>query len=154
MAWLCHAAKAELNEGLNLRIKDVSVESLSLADQDPNWKISGYAIPTNDACIVTITGDDGERGQGYAAAFAHLGATQTGTAEALEKMGRLLIGRDAFAIEANMKVVRGVIKGNNPAKGAMDCALHDLLARHLKVPLYQLLGGKTRSKVPLLPVLL
>lgn len=136
-----------------LKIKSYTIERVSLPDADPNWRISGFAIPTNDGCIVTLTADDGTQGEGYAAAFAHLGATQEGTYQALESMCKRIVGRDALAIEANMAVVRGTIRGNNPAKGAMDCALHDLLARVLKVPLYQVLGGKTRAKVPLLRIL-
>ena len=136
-----------------MKIRSYSIERSSLPDVDPSWRISGFAIPTNDACIVTLTAEDGTRGEGYAAAFAHLGATQGGTYEALDAMCKLVVDQDALAIEANMERVRGAIRGNNPAKGAMDCALHDLTARILKVPLYQLLGGKTRAKVPLLRIL-
>ena len=136
-----------------LKIKSYTIERTSLPDADPNWKISGFAIPTNDGCVVTLTAEDGTKGEGYAAAFAHLGATQEGTYQAVEQMCKRIVGKDAMAIEANMVVVRGTIRGNNPAKGAMDCALHDLVARILKVPLYQILGGKTRSKIPLLRIL-
>jgi L-alanine-DL-glutamate epimerase-like enolase superfamily enzyme len=82
-----------------------------------------------------------------------LGASQAGTAAVLETIAKRLVGRDAFAIEANMDMARRSIRGNNPAKGAVDCALHDLAARLLEVPLYKLLGGKTRSKLPLLRIL-
>lgn len=151
----CHSSDLELiTTGVsNLQIKTFFIERISLADVDPNWRISGFSIPTNDACIFTLTSEDGTSGEGYAAAFAHLGVTQGGTYEALEKMGRGLIGRDALAIEANMDLTRRVVRGNNPAKGAVDCALHDLKARILKVPLYELLGGKTRNKVPLIRIL-
>lgn len=136
-----------------MKIKSYTIERVSLPDADPNWRISGFAIPTNDGCIVTLTAEDGTKGEGYAAAFAHLGATQGGTYEALEAMCKRVVGKDALTIEANMVLVRGTIRGNNPAKGAMDCALHDLVARIVNVPLYQLLGGKTRTKVPLLRIL-
>jgi L-alanine-DL-glutamate epimerase-like enolase superfamily enzyme len=39
------------------------------------------------------------------------------------------------------------------AKAAIDCALHDLKARRMGVPLYQLLGGKVRTSVPILRIL-
>lgn len=137
----------------SVQIKSYRIERVSLADKDPNWRISGFAIPTNDACIFTVEADDGTIGEGYAAAFAHLGATQSGTYEVLDKIGKQLVGKDAFAIEANMDLARRTIRQNNPAKGAVDCALHDLAARLLRVPLYQLHGGKTRAKVPLLRIL-
>jgi L-alanine-DL-glutamate epimerase-like enolase superfamily enzyme len=34
-----------------------------------------------------------------------------------------------------------LIQGNNTAKGSVDIALHDALAKHLGLPLYQMLGG-------------
>ncbi len=136
-----------------MKITGYKIDAFSLADKDPNWRIAGYAIPTNDACVLTLTAEDGTTGEGYAAAFAHLGASQAGTAAVLEMIARRLIGRDAFAIETNMDIARKSIRGNNPAKGAVDCALHDLAARLLKVPLYQLFGGKSRTKLPLLRIL-
>ena len=39
------------------------------------------------------------------------------------------------------------------ARAAIDSALHDLLARSLVVPVYQLLGGLARTEVPLLRIL-
>ena len=38
------------------------------------------------------------------------------------------------------------------AKAGIDCALHDLCARALGVPLYNLLGGKVRDSVPVLRI--
>ena len=35
----------------------------------------------------------------------------------------------------------------------IDCALHDLMARALGVPLYKLFGGKMRTSVPILRIL-
>ena len=111
------------------------------------------ALPTYDGVIITLTTDDGSVGEGYGFPFPPLGETPGGCYNALEIMSRKLVGRDALAIQANMDIVRKAIPGNQAAKAGMDCAMHDLLAHVLKVPLYQLLGGKTRSRIPLMRIL-
>src|SRR5207237_2567534 len=45
------------------------------------------------------------------------------------------------------------LHGASQAKAGIDCALHDLCARALGVPLYNLLGGKVRDAVPMLRIL-
>ncbi|MGI4812822.1 MAG: mandelate racemase/muconate lactonizing enzyme family protein [Janthinobacterium lividum] len=128
-------------------IKSFEIEHLSLPDEDPNWKFAGQAYPTNEACVLTLTAEDGTQGLGYAAAFPHLAATALGVEGALQRICPKLIGQDAMALEANFAKVDAALVGNNPAKAAIDCALHDLKARLLEVPLYELLGGKTTDKI-------
>ncbi|RZS76953.1 muconate cycloisomerase [Pigmentiphaga kullae] len=130
-----------------LKITAFSLEHLSLPDEDPNWKFAGQAYPTNDAVVLTLTAEDGTQGWGYAAAFPHLAATALGVEGALQRICPALVGQDAMAIEANLVRVQAALVGNNPAKAAIDCALHDLKARLLGVPLYELLGGKTTDRI-------
>ena len=63
------------------------------------------------------------------------------------------MGKDPFAIEAILQDLDASLVGAYQAKGAIDCALHDLKARVLGVPLFKLLGGKVRDKVPVLRIL-
>lgn len=128
-------------------IKSFEIEHLSLPDEDPNWKFAGQAYPTNEACLLTLTAEDGTQGWGYAAAFPHLAATALGVEGALKRMCPGLVGKDAMAIEANLMQVEASLVGNNPAKAAIDCALHDLKARLLGIPLYDLLGGKVTDRI-------
>ncbi|HEY9281449.1 MAG TPA: enolase C-terminal domain-like protein [Eoetvoesiella sp.] len=128
-------------------IKSFEIEQISLPDEDPNWKFAGQAYPTNDACILTLTAEDGTQGFGYAAAFPHLAATALGVEGALKRICPALVGQDAMALEANLQRVEAALVANNAAKAAIDCALHDLKARLLKVPLYELLGGKVTDRI-------
>jgi L-alanine-DL-glutamate epimerase-like enolase superfamily enzyme len=130
-----------------LKIKSFEIEHLSLPDEDPNWKFAGQAYPTNEACLLTLTAEDGTQGWGYAAAFPHLAATALGIEGALKRMCAGLVGRDAMAIEASLMHIEGSLIGNNPAKAAIDCALHDLKSRLLNIPLYDLLGGKVVDRI-------
>lgn len=132
-----------------MRIRSYHIEKISLPDEDPNWKFAGQAYPTNEACIFTLEAENGEKGLGYSAAFPHLAATQLGVEGALKRMGEQLIGLEVMDTEKALMVVRGSLVANNTAKAAIDGALHDLKARLLKVPLYELLGGKVVDKLPI-----
>ncbi len=132
-----------------MKIKSYSVFPVTLPDEDPEWKFSGQAYPKNEACVLALKAEDGTVGYGYAAAFPHLGATQRGVQGALDRLAPLIVGQDALAIEANLARVEKSIRDNHPAKSGIDCALHDLAARLLKVPVYQLFGGKVRDRIPL-----
>ena len=52
-----------------------------------------------------------------------------------------------------MQALDGDSTGHNQAKAAIDCALHDLNARILGIPLHQLFGGKLRDEVAILRIL-
>lgn len=130
-----------------MKITAFAIERVTLPDEDPNWKFAGQAYPTNDACLLTLTAEDGTQGWGYAAAFPHLAATALGVEGALQRICPALVGQDAMGIEANLKRMHASLVGNNPAKSAIDCALHDLKARLLGVPLYELLGGKVTDRI-------
>jgi len=65
----------------------------------------------------------------------------------------LLIGQDPFEIEGVLQALDRNLSGSQQAKAAVDCALHDLVARALGIPLCQLFGGKVRESVPILRIL-
>jgi galactonate dehydratase len=72
------------------------------------------------------------------------------SAAAMEKFGRYLVGKDPLQIEHHWQNMyrtsyfRGAaIMG---ALSALDIALWDIAGKHLGVPAYHLLGGKTRNK--------
>jgi L-alanine-DL-glutamate epimerase-like enolase superfamily enzyme len=131
------------------KIANYAVFPVSLPDEDPEWKFSGQAYPKWDACILVLKAEDGTLGYGYAAAFTHLGATNPGVEAVLHRLVPQLIGREALDIEASLRIIDKGIRDNNPAKSGIDCALHDLAANLLKVPLYQLFGGRVRSEIPI-----
>ena len=132
-----------------MRITSFAIEHISLPDEDPNWKFAGQAYPTNEACVLVLTAENGTEGLGYAAAFPHLAATPMGIEGALARICPGLIGQDAMSIEKALVHVESSLVGNNPAKAAIDCALHDLKAKILGVPLYELLGGKVADRIPI-----
>ncbi len=61
-----------------------------------------------------------------------------------------LIGQSPFDVERIMAKLWGVTTHDSSVYAAgADIALHDLMGKALGVPLYKLLGGKTRERVPL-----
>jgi L-alanine-DL-glutamate epimerase-like enolase superfamily enzyme len=136
-----------------VKITDYKVERTFLTPADPTWRISGFSIPKYEGTIVTLIAEDGNFGEGYGAPYTFLGETPSGCHEAIEMMCREIVGQPALGIQGVMKVVRGVIRGHEASKAAMDCALHDLAARILRTPLYNILGGKVRSRIPLMRIL-
>ena len=130
------------------KIADFAVIPVSLPDEDPEWKFAGQNYPKWDACILALKADDGTIGYGYSAAFTHLGATNAAVESVLRRLAPLLVGRDCLEIEAAIQVTDKGITGNHPAKSGIDCALHDLAAKVLKVPLHHLFGGRVRASIP------
>ena len=90
--------------------------------------------------------DEGITGLGESGAWGHLEASEA----ALKKFGRYLVGQDPLRIEHHSQYMyrfshfRGAaIMG---AISALDIALWDISGKHFGVPVYQLMGGKTRDK--------
>ncbi len=97
--------------------------------------------------FVHVYTDAGIVGLGEAGNWGYLGAT----AAAIEKFTPYLIGKDPFRIEdLNQNFYRSVyFRGSviMSAISAIDIALWDIKGKALGVPVYELLGGKTREKI-------
>ncbi|MGB6103094.1 MAG: mandelate racemase/muconate lactonizing enzyme family protein [Pusillimonas sp.] len=98
-------------------------------------------------CLLRINCEDGTQGIGEAG--AHAWPAQT--AGVIEHMSRYLIGKHADAIEHHSQFLQRSMHFSGAllagAISAIDIALWDIKGRHLGVPIYDLMGGKTRDKV-------
>ena len=104
------------------------------------------AIPVDRYLFAQIHTDEGITGLGESGAWGFLEASQV----AIEKFARYLVGKDPLRIEHHWQFMaryshfRGAaIMG---AISAIDIALWDIAGKNFGVPVYQLLGGKTRDK--------
>src|SRR5258705_2884203 len=134
-------------------IARVELEPCVMRKEDPKWRFALGASPVTEGVVVTVTGQNGVQGFGYGSATPHMGATRETLMAALTRFVPLVIGRDSLAVEEILQLLDSDLAGNNQAKAAIDCALHDLNARILGIPLHQLLGGKLRDSVPILRIL-
>lgn len=98
-------------------------------------------------CLLRIHCEDGSVGTGEAGVHGWPRAT----AAMIEDMARYLVGKDPALIEHHTQLLLrsshfmgAVVAG---AISAIDIALWDLKARRLGVPIYELLGGRTRERV-------
>jgi galactonate dehydratase len=96
--------------------------------------------------FVRVETDDGIVGLGESGAWGFLEASSA----AIEKFGRYLVGQDPRRIEHHWQYMyryshfRGsAIMG---AISAIDIALWDITGKHFGVPVYALLGGRTRDR--------
>lgn len=134
-------------------VKDIVFKPCEMPLEDKDWKFALAAVSSARGYVVAIRSESGHIGYGYAPAIPHMGSTFEMLPRELERFKPMVVGKDAFAIEAILNELDASLVGAYQAKGAIDCALHDLKARALGVPLYNLLGGKTRDKVPVLRIL-
>ena len=111
-------------------------------------KITGVeTVPVGRYLFVRVHTDEGITGTGESGAWGYLEATK----EVVAKFARYLIGQDPYRIEHHGQYLyrafhfRGAaISG---ALSAIDIALWDIKGKALGVPVYELLGGKTRDRV-------
>jgi L-alanine-DL-glutamate epimerase-like enolase superfamily enzyme len=134
-------------------IRDFDIRPCTLRKEDPTWRFALGASPVTDGHVVRIATEDGTEGFGYASATAHMGSTQQTLLAELELFRPLLIGKDHRNIAAILVELDRTLRGAPQAKAAIDCALYDLLARSLGVPLNVLFGGMVRDTVPILRIL-
>jgi L-alanine-DL-glutamate epimerase-like enolase superfamily enzyme len=133
-------------------IRDFDIVPCTMRKEDPAWRFALGGSPVTDGHVVRIATEDGIEGFGYASATPHMGSTKDTLSAELELFRPLVIGKDARGIEAILKVLDRALRGAPQAKAAIDCALHDRLARSLGVPLNQLFGGTVRDCVPMLRI--
>jgi o-succinylbenzoate synthase len=100
--------------------------------------------------IVKLTTDSGLDGLGEASPLGFFtGETADIVRTAIDRtLGTVLLGRDPFDLESILWSLDAALPHNNTAKAALDMALHDLIGKSLGVPLYRVLGGKFRARVP------
>jgi L-Ala-D/L-Glu epimerase / N-acetyl-D-glutamate racemase len=89
---------------------------------------------------VRVIDDDGAEGWGEAAPSRFYGETAESVIAALEPLGGVVAGANAWSLEAIEAEMSTAIRFNASAKSAVSAALHDLAAKRLGVPLYRMLG--------------
>src|ERR1051326_6788851 len=125
----------------------------TLRKEDPKWRFALGASPVTEGVIVTLSGQNEVQVFGYGSATPDMGATRSTLFPYTTLFRSLVEGRDSFGVEEILEALDRDLAGNNQAKAAIDCALHDLNARVLNIPLHQLFGGKLRDSVPILRIL-
>jgi muconate cycloisomerase len=118
---------------------------------------TGLTEPIGGYVLVRVTGDDGSAGWGEAPALKdwggdhgrYFGETPGTTLHVVERyLAPAVQGVEAADLVEVHRRMDAAIKGYPYAKAAIDMAAHDLAARSLGVPVWVLLGGRARPRVP------
>ena len=124
-----------------MRIAEVQIDLSTLPKQDKEWKFALAAGGISQGWIVSIRAEDGCVGYGYASTMAHIGAPHESVKVNLDRLKKHLIGRDPRQISAILADLSQRAPVHNQGLAGIDCALHDLRARQLGVPIFELFGG-------------
>jgi L-alanine-DL-glutamate epimerase-like enolase superfamily enzyme len=136
-----------------VQIKTIEPIAVSLPMRKPVI-MAGEEIRRADNVLVRIETDNGLVGWGEAgSAPMHTGETIESMVAAIQHLSPHLLGRDALDIAGARAAMDGRMYGNYGAKAAIEIGLHDLAGRAAGKPVHALLGGKKRSRVPLLGVI-
>lgn len=134
-------------------MKITDVETILLCyryEQDEKWKWSGGATLQRNCVLVRITADDKYIGLGEIGESAYLPRAVENMIETRFKP--MLLGEDPFNIEKIWRKLyiqsahygrRGVIA---TVISGIDIALYDIMGKVLERPVYDLIGGKYRTK--------
>jgi muconate cycloisomerase len=103
--------------------------------------------------IVRLTTDEGPNGLGEAAACGGPNWSEDcaeSTKMVVDRfLAPLILDEDPFRVEHLLRKMDSAVKGNRFAKAAIESALLDLVAKSLCVPVYVLLGGLYRDRIPI-----
>jgi muconate cycloisomerase len=116
-------------------------------------KLSFGAISRQSPVIVQVWLKDGATGHGEAATIGGPSWNEE-SPESIHHavsnyLGPALLGQEAGRFEQLLARMNAACKGNWFAKSAVEMAAIDAVSRSLKLPAWQLLGGKRRNSMPL-----
>lgn len=143
-----HGAGIAATSLLSLRGLSAAVQTATTPNQRPRLKITDVRTSMAQGMHVRIYTDQGLVGEGEAVDAV------SGAQPIVAGFGRSLVGQDPLRVEAIWERIRtsGIFGGAQAgqyvaALTAVEIALWDLTGKALGLPIYQLLGGKTRERV-------
>lgn len=97
-----------------------------------------------DSVLVRVRDADGRCGWGEASDNPRVTGETSASIDAIvaSALREAVVSRDALDLTDTCRAIADAAHGNASAKSALDCAVHDLAAQQLGVPLHVLLGGQ------------
>jgi muconate cycloisomerase len=133
-----------------MKIKRIEPIAVSLPMIKP-VKMSFEEVRIANNALVRLETDDGIVGWGEAASAPTMtGETVESMIAAVHYLAPFLEGLPADDIAAAAARADRYLYGNRSAKSVIEMALHDALGRSTGKPVYDLLGGKRRDRIPAL----
>ncbi|KAE8154874.1 enolase C-terminal domain-like protein [Aspergillus avenaceus] len=105
-----------------------------------------------DSTIVRITTQTGLTGWGESTPFGstYVAAHALGVRAGIEEIAPKLIGLDPRRVDRINDAMDAALLGHEHAKAAIDIACWDVYGKSVGLPVCELLGGRTESKLPII----
>ena len=127
-----------------MRITGIEIIPIQLPLTEP-FIISYGTFPNVESALVRLETDAGITGWGEGTPDAVVtGETFGGVVETLKAIAPALLGRDPRDRGACMAAIDARVGAAPTAKAALDIALHDVVGRASGLPLWALLGGRSK----------
>lgn len=131
-----------------MKINHVEIIPVDIPYRMP-FRVSSGGVTSGSFVIVKIRTDEGIEGVGSSIGFGSAGLTRESAMAAMKSLAlAVLLGQDPLNTERILSRVDAVFPENWRIKAHIDYALYDLKGKILNVPVYQLLGGLCREKIP------
>ncbi|NOC91542.1 MULTISPECIES: mandelate racemase/muconate lactonizing enzyme family protein [Ruegeria] len=132
-----------------MKIAELHIYSHDLPVKNGPYTMANARVWALDTTLVKIVSDNGLIGWGETCPVGptYAEAHAAGARAALVEMAPGLIGTEVLPLALHRRM-DGLLNGHGYAKAAIDIAVHDLLGKHLGVPVSDLLGGAVSDKVP------
>lgn len=132
-----------------MKINRVEIIPVDIPYKIP-FRVSYGGTTTGNQIILRILTDEGVDGVGSSIGFGKIGLSRESAMIQMKSIASgLLLGQDPLNTEAILSRLDVVLPGNWRVKTHFDYALYDLKGKILDVPVYQMLGGLCREKIPL-----
>ncbi len=132
-----------------MKISRVEIIPVDIPYKMP-FRVSYGGVTSGSYLILRIVTDEGVDGIGSSIGFGKIGLTRESAMAQMKSIASgLLLGQDPLNTESILNRLDVVLPGSWRIKAHFDYALYDLKGKILDVPVYQLLGGLCREKIPL-----
>ncbi|MEO0618374.1 MAG: enolase C-terminal domain-like protein [Pseudomonadota bacterium] len=133
-----------------MKVNRITLWSVDLTSHATYYMAEGKTCATVTTHVLRLDTDTGLSGWGEVCPIPHyLPAFADGVPSAITEMAPEILGITPTGIDAPMRKLDGFLLGHHHAKSIVDMALWDLYGQATQLPLYQLLGGRTRRDMPL-----
>jgi L-alanine-DL-glutamate epimerase-like enolase superfamily enzyme len=124
-----------------LRIQQIEVYHVTLGYKEPFRIAPGASIESHNVVVKIVTDYD-VVGWGESSPSQRVtGETAETVTKTLDKIAPKLIGTCPLRIERDIEAMDSIVERNPAAKAAIDIALHDILGKTARKPLFMLMGG-------------
>jgi L-alanine-DL-glutamate epimerase-like enolase superfamily enzyme len=132
-----------------MKINKVEIIPVDIPYKLP-FRVSYGGVTSGSYIILRIVTDEGVDGVGSSIGFGKIGLNRESAMATMKSIASaLVLGRDPLNTEAILSRIDVALPGSFRIKAHFDYALYDLKGKILNVPVYQLLGGLSREKIPL-----